>query len=148
MINGVLAIIITSVIVIAIIIVIICSIKDDIAEKPLTTDEAIQHLQAIKPYFTYKGATWTSLDMAIRAFNKPVSSIIFHPCQIEEGRNITAAEIDMPEDGAWLWWIDKNYQIEKARLKFDAEDHFYPTPKYLSESAVIGWLELKQEGDK
>lgn len=65
----------------------------------------------------------------------------FHPCHFEEWRKITAEdESDMPEDGAWLWWIDRKGQIEKARLKIDAEDHFYPSPKYLDEWNVIGWL--------
>lgn len=65
----------------------------------------------------------------------------FHPCHFEEWRKITAEdESDMPEDGAWLWWIDRKGQIEKARLKIDAEDHFHPSPKYLDEWNVIGWL--------
>jgi hypothetical protein len=29
--------------------------------------KVIQKLQEIKPYYAYKGRTWTALDMAIRA---------------------------------------------------------------------------------
>lgn len=44
----------------------------DIVKKPqldaeLTPAQAIQQLQEIKPYFAYKGKTWTALDMAIAA---------------------------------------------------------------------------------
>lgn len=44
----------------------------DIVKKPaldaeLTPAQAIQQLQHIKPYFAYKGRTWTALDMAIKA---------------------------------------------------------------------------------
>lgn len=44
----------------------------DIVTKPeldaeLTPAQAIRQLQEIKPYFAYKGKTWTALDMAIAA---------------------------------------------------------------------------------
>lgn len=44
----------------------------DIVKKPeldaeLTPAQAIRQLQEIKPYFAYKGKTWTALDMAIAA---------------------------------------------------------------------------------
>lgn len=32
----------------------------------LTTEEAIEQLQSIKPYFEYKGKVWVALDMAIK----------------------------------------------------------------------------------
>lgn len=68
--SGAAAIITTIVIVIIIVIFAVCSIKDDIAPHPLSRAEAIQHLQEIKPYYTYKGATWTALDMAIKAIQR------------------------------------------------------------------------------
>ena len=67
----------------------------------------------------------------------------FHPCHFTEWRKIEAKEEDKPKDGAWLWWVDENFKIEKARLKIDAEDHFYPTPNIISEWNVIGWIEVE-----
>lgn len=54
-----------------IIAVIICDKPDDMIKKPqldaeLTNEQAIQRLQEIKPYYAYKGRTWTALDMAIK----------------------------------------------------------------------------------
>ena len=51
--------------------VIICD-KPDMVKKPqldaeLTNAQAIQKLQEIKPYYAYKGRTWTAIDMAIKA---------------------------------------------------------------------------------
>ena len=47
----------------------------DFVKKPdldaeLSNEQAIQQLQEIKPYFAYKGKTWTALDMAIKAIQK------------------------------------------------------------------------------
>lgn len=47
----------------------------DFVKKPdldaeLTTEQAIQQLQEIKPYFAYKGKTWTALDMGIKAIQQ------------------------------------------------------------------------------
>lgn len=46
--------------------------KLDFVKRPdldaeLSNAQAIQQLQEIKPYFAYKGKTWTALDMAIAA---------------------------------------------------------------------------------
>lgn len=54
-----------------IIAVIICDKPDDMIKKPqldaeLTNEQAVQRLQEIKPYYAYKGRTWTALDMAIK----------------------------------------------------------------------------------
>ena len=51
--------------------VLICD-KPDMVKKPqldaeLTPAQAIQKLQEIKPYYAYRGRTWTAIDMAIKA---------------------------------------------------------------------------------
>lgn len=58
-----------------IIAVIICDKPYDMVKKPmldaeLTPAQAVQKLQEIKPYYAYKGRTWTALDMAIRALQE------------------------------------------------------------------------------
>lgn len=58
-----------------IIAVIICDKPDDMVKKPmldaeLTNAQAIQKLQEIKPYYAYRGRTWTALDMAIKALQE------------------------------------------------------------------------------
>jgi hypothetical protein len=35
-------------------------------------------------------------------------------------------------DGAWNWWMDKNGNVEYARMKEDAYDHFFPSPEHLN----------------
>ena len=55
--------------------VLICDKPDDMVKKPqldaeLTPAQAIHKLQEIKPYYAYKGRTWTALDMAIRALQE------------------------------------------------------------------------------
>ena len=52
--------------------VIIADKPNDMVKKPqldaeLTPAQAIQKLQEIKPYYAYKGRTWTAIDMAIKA---------------------------------------------------------------------------------
>ena len=52
--------------------VIIADKPNDMVKKPmmdaeLTNEQAIQKLQEIKPYYAYKGRTWTAIDMAIKA---------------------------------------------------------------------------------
>ena len=47
----------------------------DFVKKPdldaeLTNAQAVQQLQEVKPYFAYKGKTWTALDMAIKALQE------------------------------------------------------------------------------
>ena len=54
-----------------IIAVLIADKPDDMVKKPmldaeLTNAQAIQKLQEIKPYYAYKGRTWTAIDMAIK----------------------------------------------------------------------------------
>ena len=52
--------------------VIIADKPNEMVKKPhldaeLTPAQAIQKLQEIKPYYAYKGRTWTAIDMAIKA---------------------------------------------------------------------------------
>lgn len=52
--------------------VLIADKPNDMVKKPmldaeLTPAQAIQKLQEIKPYYAYKGRTWTAIDMAIKA---------------------------------------------------------------------------------
>ena len=58
--------------------VILCDKPNDMVKKPmfdaeLTNAQAIQKLQEIKPYYAYKGRTWTALDMAIKALQEGIN---------------------------------------------------------------------------
>lgn len=58
-----------------IIAVIVCEKPVDQVKRPqldaeLTNEQAILRLQEIKPYYAYKGRTWTALDMAIKALQE------------------------------------------------------------------------------
>ena len=55
--------------------VIIADKPNDMVKKPqldaeLTPAQAVFKLQEIKPYYAYKGRTWTALDMAIKALGE------------------------------------------------------------------------------
>ena len=57
---------------IACIVAVLIADKPDMVKKPmldaeLTPAQAIQKLQEVKPYYAYKGRTWTAIDMAIKA---------------------------------------------------------------------------------
>ena len=57
---------------IACIVAVLIADKPDMVKKPmldaeLTNAQAIQKLQEIKPYYAYKGRTWTAIDKAIKA---------------------------------------------------------------------------------
>lgn len=75
MIEGIFIGLLISFLIIAIIAVSIGNRPVDFVKKPdldaeLSNAQAIQQLQEIKPYFAYKGKTWTALDMAIKAIQK------------------------------------------------------------------------------
>ena len=64
-----------------IIAVILCDKPDDQIKKPmldaeLTPAQAVFKLQEIKPYYAYKGRTWTALDMAIKALQEETDETI------------------------------------------------------------------------
>lgn len=51
----------------------------------------------------------------------------------------------LPKDGSWSVWKDKFGNIEIARFKMDAQDHFFPSPiKIKDEENIIAWRELRK----
>ena len=58
----------------------------------------------------------------------------FIPCKTDElGMKLEwENEEDAPTDGDWNWWMDKDGNVEFARMKEDAYDHFYPSTKHLN----------------
>lgn len=71
----------------------------------------------------------------------------FHPL-FYNGTKLICKEENMPPDGKWLYWLDKYGRVEKARMKIDAQDHFYPNTKTIKESDVIGWAYTIEKADK
>jgi hypothetical protein len=59
---------------------------------------------------------------------------IFIPCKTDEcGMKLEwDNDYDAPIDGAWNWWMDKDGNVEYARMKEDAYDHFFPSPEHLN----------------
>lgn len=57
----------------------------------------------------------------------------FIPCKTDElGMKLEwDNESDAPTDGDWNWWMDKDGNVEFARMKEDTYDHFYPPTKHL-----------------
>lgn len=51
-----------------------------------------------------------------------------------------------PKDGSWAVWKDNKGNIEIARLKYDAQIHFFPSPKKLDENIenLIAWRPLRK----
>ncbi len=58
----------------------------------------------------------------------------FIPCKTDDlGMKLEwENESDAPTDGDWNWWMDKDGDVEFARMKEDAYDHFYPPTKHLN----------------
>lgn len=73
-----------------------------------------------------------------------MSNTNWHPCHYEEDSELIC---DLPdydfEDGKWYRWIDKTGQIQTARYKQDAIDHFYPPGPLFAMDDVIGFQFLK-----
>lgn len=69
---------------------------------------------------------------------------LFYPCYFETWTdNDDLGNLFEPqgifEDGCWYEWIDKHGNIELARMKLDAYDHFWPNTKIIKEKDVIGF---------
>ena len=58
----------------------------------------------------------------------------FIPCKTDDlGMKLEwENESDAPTDGDWNWWMDKDGNVEFARMKEDTYDHFYPPTKHLN----------------
>ena len=58
----------------------------------------------------------------------------FIPCKTDDlGMKLEwENEADAPTDGDWNWWMDKDGNVEFARMKEDTYDHFYPPTKHLN----------------
>lgn len=58
----------------------------------------------------------------------------FIPCKTDDlGMKLEwENESDAPTDGDWNWWMDKDGNVEFARMKEDTYDHFYPSTKHLN----------------
>ena len=58
----------------------------------------------------------------------------FIPCKTDDlGMKLEwENESDAPIDGDWNWWMDMDGNVEYARMKEDAYDHFYPQTKHLN----------------
>ena len=65
-----------------------------------------------------------------------------------QGVKVVTADRDNSWADRWCWWYDRFGNREKARMKLDAEDHFYPNTYYVSEHNIIGWSEIEAEYDK
>lgn len=65
----------------------------------------------------------------------------YYPCYYKGGKLIDPQ--DVWKDGKWYEWIDKYGNVEKARMKADAYDHFYPNTETIKEEDVIGFRETK-----
>lgn len=45
-----------------------------------------------------------------------------------------------PGDGNWEYYVNEAGDVEKCRLKMDAQDHFNPRPKKITEDNVRFWM--------
>lgn len=68
----------------------------------------------------------------------------YHPC-FYEGLKCIYPSDDVPPFEQYVFWLDKYGHIEKARMKEDAEDHFYPNTKLIKEEDIIAWTPCESE---
>lgn len=73
------------------------------------------------------------IDIILSALKRMTVSYRFVPIKTDElGMVLDMHKDDGPIDGKWYWWLDRCGNLEFARLKFDAYDHFFPQTKHLS----------------
>lgn len=60
----------------------------------------------------------------------------WHPCYYENGKLHHEGSW---RPGRWYEWLDRNYNVEIARMKDDAWDHFFPDTKIIKEEDVIAF---------
>ena len=65
---------------------------------------------------------------------------------VEYGEDMALHGDVLPEDGVWAEWMDRDGNIEVARFKYDAEDHFYPHTKVIKKENVYAWRPWSSEG--
>lgn len=71
-------------------------------------------------------------------------NLLWHKCRmIHDGMRLEGDKL--PKDGVWSYWKFKDGTILKARMKYDAQDHFWP-PCTKSEGDIIAWAELTTQG--
>lgn len=68
---------------------------------------------------------------------------LFYPCyydnlKLNDPQNVWV-------DGRFYEWIDKYGNVEVARMKLDAYDHFFPNTEKIKEENVIGFRILEVE---
>lgn len=54
-------------------------------------------------------------------------------------------EGDLPPDEKFYEWRDNFGNIEFARFKFDAIDHFYPHTEVIKEPYIVAWRDHREE---
>ena len=72
---------------------------------------------------------------------KPVEPNPWHPCSYDEN-DPKLMHDGTWVDGKWYEWLDKYDNREKARMKLDAIDHFFPSTKIIREQDVIAFREI------
>ena len=104
----------------------------------MTTAEA---LNIMRPYVYTDPTNETILN----AFNTIETALMrnidrpWHPCGYADG--------ELLHDGSWMggkWyeWLDRHNNREIARMKEDAQDHFFPSTKVITEENVIAYREI------
>ena len=75
--------------------------------------------------------------MWVEVFNEAEYGI--YKCELKDETDTTH---EIPFD-KWALWKDKYGNVEMCRLKMDAYDHFFPTPKIIKNEndLVAFWIE-------
>ena len=71
-----------------------------------------------------------------------VSHNLWHPCSYVHGELIHDGTW---EDGKWYEWKDIFGNVEKARMKLDTPDHFFPPTGVIKEEDVVAYREVRYE---
>lgn len=69
---------------------------------------------------------------------------VWHPVSYE---HLQLVGEKLPEDGAWNIWKDKFGNVEIARFKYDAMDHFFPPAGKIKEENIVAWSEFYAKSD-
>lgn len=72
----------------------------------------------------------------------------WHPCEYGDGEKLDWGHLHHDGtwvDGRWYEWLDKHGNREVARMKMDAQDHFWPPTKIITEEDVVAFREIRYD---
>ena len=72
---------------------------------------------------------------------RELMNLEWHECHMD-GWGMNLEGDCLPEDGVYSYWKFQDCTIIKARMKYDAIDHFYPHIPGRKEKYIVAWAKI------